>query len=46
MAKSENKTFMGGEKYLQERGIEVVVLDNAECKQLMDQYIANNPAEW
>jgi creatinine deaminase len=37
---------MGGEKYLQERGVEVVVLDNAECKQLMEQFIASNPTEW
>jgi len=42
----ENKTFMGGEKYLKERGVEVVVLDSAECKQLMDQFIASNPTEW
>ena len=43
---SENKTFLGGEEYLKQRGIEVVVLDNSECKELMDKFIAKYPAEW
>jgi creatinine deaminase len=45
-ANRENKTFVGGEKYLKERGVEVVVLDNAECKELMDKFIKEKPAEW
>jgi creatinine deaminase len=43
---SENKTFLGGEEYLKQRGVEVVVLDNPECKELMDKFIAKNPSEW
>jgi len=42
----ENKTFLGGEDYLRKRGIEVVVLDNAECKALMDEFIKKHPEEW
>jgi cytosine deaminase len=44
--KSENKTFLGGEKYLQERGIEVVVLNNQECQTLMRDFITAHPEEW
>jgi hypothetical protein len=43
---SENKTFVGGEEHLKRKGIEVVVLDDAECKSLMDEFILKNPAEW
>ena len=42
----ENRTFVGGEKYLRERGIEVVVLQNAECEGLMQQFIKNKPEIW
>jgi creatinine deaminase len=44
--KSENKTFLGGEEYLKSRGVEVIVVDNAECKSMMDEFIAKNPEEW
>lgn len=42
----ENKTFMGGEDYLRSRGIEVVVLDSEECKELMATFIREKPAVW
>jgi cytosine/creatinine deaminase len=42
----ENKTFLGGEDYLKQRGIEVVNLKNQECEDLMKKFIAKNPAEW
>ncbi|GKT42204.1 cytosine deaminase [Colletotrichum spaethianum] len=42
----ENKTFLGGEAYLKQRGVEVVVLDSAECKALMDKFIAEKPEVW
>jgi creatinine deaminase len=42
----ENKTFLGGEKYLQERGVEVVVLDNSECVGLMSRFIESKPQVW
>ncbi len=42
----ENKTFMGEESLLKERGVEVVVADNARCKALMNEFIAANPQLW
>ena len=42
----ENKTFVGGEKYLQERGIEVVVLQSEECQHLMEKFIREQPQVW
>ena len=42
----ENSTFYGGEDYLRSRGVEVVVVDDAECKQLMRDFIAANPELW
>ncbi|KIW62513.1 hypothetical protein PV04_10680 [Phialophora macrospora] len=42
----ENKTFVGGEKYLQERGVEVVVLENKECVELMARFIQEKPHVW
>lgn len=42
----ENKTFMGGEEYLRSRGVEVVVLDDPECVQMMETFIAENPTLW
>jgi cytosine/creatinine deaminase len=43
---AENKTFVGGEEYLKQRGIEVVVLDNAECKELMKKFIEEKSHVW
>ncbi|KAI0594447.1 putative cytosine deaminase [Biscogniauxia sp. FL1348] len=42
----ENKNFIGGEAYLKQRGVEVVVLDSAECQDLMDKFIAEKPDVW
>jgi cytosine deaminase len=42
----ENTTFVGGEEYLKQRGIDVVNLDNAECKQMMADFIAKHPEDW
>ncbi|PTU23344.1 hypothetical protein P175DRAFT_0499882 [Aspergillus ochraceoroseus IBT 24754] len=42
----ENKNFMGGEEYLLNRGKEVVVLDNKECKELMEKFIKEKPELW
>jgi len=42
----ENETFVGGEEYLKQRGVEVVVLKSGECKALMDKFIKEKPAEW
>jgi cytosine/creatinine deaminase len=42
----ENKTFIGGEEHLERKGIEVVVLENEECKALMAKFIAEKPHVW
>jgi creatinine deaminase len=42
----ENTTFVGGEDYLKSRGIEVVVLDNQECRDLMLKFIKEKPDDW
>lgn len=42
----ENKTFLGEEALLASRGVEIEVLQNAECIQLMEDFIRDNPALW
>jgi cytosine deaminase len=42
----ENRTFMGSEDLLRQHGVEIIVLDNQECIELMDAFIEKNPAEW
>lgn len=42
----ENKSFMGGEELLLNKGKEVVVLDNAECKELMTNFMKEKPELW
>lgn len=42
----ENQTFKGGEDWLAENGVEVIVMDNAECKALLNQFIEQSPQIW
>ena len=42
----ENVTFQGDEALLRSRGVEVVVLQDARCIQLMKDFIAQEPALW
>ena len=42
----ENETFQGPEEYLRSRGVELEVVDNKECQQLMRDFIASNPSLW
>lgn len=42
----ENRTFVGGETYLKQRGIEVAVLENQECLDLMKKFITEKPDVW
>ncbi|MDR8394011.1 nucleoside deaminase [Aliifodinibius sp. S!AR15-10] len=42
----ENQTFRGPEEYLQSRGVELVMLDSRECKELMSVFIAKHPELW
>ena len=42
----EARTFAGGADWLAEHGVEVVLLDDAECIDLMSRFIAEHPALW
>jgi cytosine deaminase len=42
----ENRTFRGPEDYVRSRGVELLILDNAECIEMMAQFIAARPALW
>lgn len=42
----ENKTFGGNEEFLRERGVEVIIADDAECIALMNKFVAEQPELW
>ena len=42
----ENRTFRGPEDRLRARGVELEIVDNAECVQLMTDFIRDNPELW
>lgn len=42
----ENETFIGGEDLLRRRGVEVEVLDDERCIEMMHVFIADNPELW
>jgi cytosine/creatinine deaminase len=42
----ENQTFMGDEALLKERGVQVVVLHDKTCIDLMNHFIAAQPRLW
>jgi len=42
----ENRTFQGPEEYLRSRGVDLEIVDSPECYQLMQEFIAANPAVW
>ena len=42
----ENQTFQGPEAYLRERGVRVDVVNNADCIQMMRDFILKNPELW
>ena len=42
----ESRTFHGGIDWLRENGVTVVDLDNAECRGLMERFIAARPDIW
>ncbi len=43
---AENSTFMGAEDLLRSRGVEVVVVDDQRCIDLMTDFIATSPELW
>jgi cytosine deaminase len=42
----ENRTFEASEALLRERGVEVTVVDDPRCKDLMDRFIDAHPEVW
>jgi creatinine deaminase len=42
----EAQTFSGGHEWLVDHGVDVVVLDDERCVQLMTDFIAAQPALW
>jgi cytosine/creatinine deaminase len=42
----ENYTFLGSELLLREHGVQLVIADNQECKDLMTRFIKNSPDLW
>jgi cytosine deaminase len=42
----ENQTFQGPEEYLRSRGVQIDVVDNDECRQMMLDFIAANGSLW
>ena len=42
----KNTTFQGPEDYMRSRGVELVILNNEECKQIMRDFIAAKPELW
>jgi len=42
----ENKTFMGDEEILKTSGVELVVLQEPACINMMTEFIKNNPGLW
>ncbi|MBU1006698.1 MAG: nucleoside deaminase [Candidatus Omnitrophica bacterium] len=42
----ENKTFMGEEAYLRSKGVDVKVLQDETCIEMMRKFIDENPGLW
>ena len=42
----ENETFQGPESYVASRGVEITIVNDAECVQLMADFIRDKPELW
>ena len=42
----ENKNFKGPEEYVRSRGVEVIILNDAECINIMADFISSRPELW
>ena len=42
----ESRNFSGGLEWLRAASVKVIDLDNADCAQLLSEYIRDNPAIW
>ena len=42
----ENKTFQGPELHVRDRGVDVTILNDPECIEMMEKFIKDNPTLW
>lgn len=42
----ENRTFRGPEDYLRSRGVQLEILNDEQCQQMMHDFIAAHPSLW
>jgi cytosine deaminase len=42
----ENRTFRGPEDYLRTRGVELTIVDDTECVELMRAFTREHPQLW
>ena len=42
----ENKTYKGAEELLMQKGVEITIIDNGECIEMMEIFIKENPGLW
>ncbi len=42
----ESENFAGAREFMESHGVEVIDLNNDECKQLMSEFIRNHPLLW
>ncbi len=42
----EHRTFHGPENYLRSRGVELEIVDDQECIQLMERFLRDDPDLW
>ena len=42
----ESRTFAGGLDWLRQNGVDVIDLDNSECRELLEGYISVHPEVW
>src|SRR3954452_3193528 len=42
----ESRTFRGGIDWLRENGVNVIDLDNQDCRELLESYVAQHPEIW
>lgn len=42
----ENRTFKGPEAYVASRGVDITVVDDSECRELMESFIKESPDLW
>ena len=42
----ENRNFLGAEELFRQRGVEIIVLDDADCTQMMSDFVREHPDLW